>query len=108
MADIQDIHSAVHHKYPGQYRGRTFNAGTDQERTEFDPERDGIDELTSEAQALALEEWLADSVKRDAQVEIERLEALITNRRLRDHALGTGGDWLEDQEALIAVERAKL
>ena len=106
MADTQDIHNAVHHKYPGQYRGRTFNAGTDQERTEFDPERDGIDELTSEAQALALEEWLADSVKRDAQVEIERLEAEVTPRRIRDAFADP--TWMNAQEAKIATERGKL
>ena len=46
--------------------------------------------------------------KREAQDNIHRLESEVTPRRMRDHALGTGGDWLEDQEALIAIEREKL
>ena len=52
--------------------------------------------------------WAAGATARAAQDEIFRLEHQITNRRMRDHALGTGGDWLSDQEALIAVEREKL
>lgn len=52
--------------------------------------------------------WEASKVSREAMQEIYKLENQITPRRMRDHALGTGGDWLEDQEALIAVEREKL
>ena len=40
--------------------------------------------------------------------KIKELEATITPRRMRDHALGTGGDWLKDKEAEIATERGKL
>ena len=58
-----------------------------------------------EARASA---YAATLPSRTAQAEIERLESQITNRRMRDHMLGTGGDWLADQEALIAVEREKL
>ena len=39
---------------------------------------------------------------------ISVLEASITPRRMREHALGTGGTWLADVDALIAIERAKL
>lgn len=41
--------------------------------------------------------------------EIKRLEALITSRRLREALLTQAGkDWLTNQDALIATERAKL
>ena len=50
----------------------------------------------------------AGAAKKAAMDEIERLESQISNRRMRDHALGTGGDWLSDQEALIAEQREKL
>ena len=52
--------------------------------------------------------WAAGATARAAQDEIVRLEHQITPRRMRDHALGTGGDWLADIEAEIAVEREKL
>ena len=51
----------------------------------------------------------ADVSKEDARQEIKRLESKISNRRLRDaHLTEDGKKWLEDQEALIAAERAKL
>ena len=50
----------------------------------------------------------SDAVKRVALNKIIELEATITPRRMRDHALGTGGDWLKDKEAEIATERGKL
>ena len=50
----------------------------------------------------------SDEVKRVALNKIMELEATITPRRMRDHALGTGGDWLKDKEAEIATERGKL
>ena len=40
--------------------------------------------------------------------EIQRLEELITSRRLRDAIAGTDDGWLANQEKLIAVERGKL
>jgi hypothetical protein len=40
--------------------------------------------------------------------EITRLESQITPRRMREALLGADGGWLEAQEALIAIERAKL
>ena len=52
--------------------------------------------------------WDADSVSRNAKAEIKRLEAEITPRRVRESILGTDGGWLSAQEALIAIERAKL
>lgn len=43
-----------------------------------------------------------------AIIEISRLEAQITPRRLRETILGTGNGWLANQDALIAIERDKL
>jgi len=48
------------------------------------------------------------TITRNAQAAIATLEATITPRRMREHALGTGGTWLADVDALIAIERAKL
>ena len=52
---------------------------------------------------------LADKPKKDAEREIQRLEATITPRRIRD-ALSNdeGKEWVASVEALIATERAKL
>tara|TARA_Y100001951_G_C11132137_1_gene178805 strand:- start:342 stop:599 length:258 start_codon:yes stop_codon:yes gene_type:complete len=52
--------------------------------------------------------WEAGKNVRAAMNELLRLEGQITPRRMRDHALGTGGDWLSDQEALIAEQRELL
>jgi hypothetical protein len=53
--------------------------------------------------------WADGAVKRKATSEIARLESLITPRRMRDSVLTADGKtWLDDQEKLIAVERAKL
>jgi len=44
-----------------------------------------------------------------AQEKIYQLERVITPRRIRDSILTADGKkWLDDQEKLIAVERAKL
>ena len=54
-------------------------------------------------------EWADGEVARNAIAEIQRLEATITSRRLRDaHADAAGKSWLADVEALIATERGKL
>ena len=42
--------------------------------------------------------------KRDAEAELERLEAQVTNRRLREAV--NDPTWVNAQEALIAVQRA--
>ncbi len=47
-----------------------------------------------------------DNLSKDALVEINRLEAQVTNRRLREAF--SDSTWLDAQEALIAIERAKL
>lgn len=53
--------------------------------------------------------WAAGATQRNAQAEIARLESEITNRRLRDAVLTPAGKtWMENQETLIAAERAKL
>ena len=48
----------------------------------------------------------ADATARAALAEIHRLEAQVTNRRLREAF--SDSTWLDAQEALIAIERAKL
>ena len=53
-------------------------------------------------------EWEAGASARAASAEIDRLESEVTQRRLREAALGTDDGWLAAQEALIAAERAKL
>lgn len=39
---------------------------------------------------------------------IKALEMKVTQRRLREAALGTDGGWLANQDALMAIERGKL
>ena len=70
-------------------------------------ERPGTAEEVAEHEARA-SAYAATLPARTAQAQIEFLESQITNRRMRDHALGTGGDWLLDQEALIAEQRELL
>lgn len=50
----------------------------------------------------------ADSKKRNASVEIQRLETEVTQRRFREATLGIDDGWLLNQDNLISVERAKL
>ena len=45
-------------------------------------------------------------VYKAAQDEIDRLEAQVTNRRLRESIADP--TWINAQEALIAIERSKL
>lgn len=52
--------------------------------------------------------WENAELKRTAMVEIRRLEGEVTQRRLREAALGADGGWLANQDALIAAERLKL
>jgi len=63
-----------------------------------------------EQQRDAEEKAYADgAVRREALKEISRIEQTITRRRIRDSVLTADGKtWLDDQEKLIAVERAKL
>jgi hypothetical protein len=54
-------------------------------------------------------EWADGEVARNAIAEIQRLEATITPRRIRDAlANDAGKKWVADVEALIATERGKL
>ena len=68
--------------------------------------------FTAEEEAArdAEEQAVADAQpSQDAQAEIAKLEAEISPRRVREAVLtAEGKTWLEDQEALIAIERAKL
>ena len=53
--------------------------------------------------------WEADAIPRAAKAKIERLESLVTQRRIRDSVTTDDGkQWMVDQEALIATERGKL
>jgi len=54
------------------------------------------------------QKWESGKVKRNARVEIVRLEAEVSQRRLREAALGSDGGWLAAQDALITTERNKL
>ena len=51
---------------------------------------------------------LADKPSRDAQQSIATLEASISNRRMREAALGTDGGWLAATDAEIATLRGQL
>ena len=77
----------------------------------------GLDNVAATVAFTAEQEAAADAVEaadlaakpsRDAQAEINRLEAEITPRRTREAILGTDSDWLKTQEAKIATERGKL
>jgi len=71
-----------------------------------------VAETQAELDQIAADQaaWAAGAVQRDARAEIDRLESQVTNRRLRDALNGAEVPvgWLAAQEALIAVERAKL
>lgn len=53
-------------------------------------------------------EFKSSKAERGALDSIQQLEAQITNRRLRESILGVDGGWLQKQEELIKIERAKL
>ena len=61
-------------------------------------------------QAAAKAVYDAGATVRNAKAEIARLEGQITTRRRNDHLFGTQNpaNWLEDQAALITIERNKL
>ena len=46
--------------------------------------------------------------RRNVIAEIARLEGQVTQRRIREAIAGTDSGWLVAQEALLAIERAKL
>ena len=53
--------------------------------------------------------WNDGATSREAKQNIARLEASITNRRMREANLTVEGKaWLEAKDAEIAIERAKL
>lgn len=67
---------------------------------------DGIGPQPTEAEiAIIVDEY---AVIDAAQSEIARLEGEVTQRRMREAALGTDGGWLSHQEALISAERGKI
>ena len=52
--------------------------------------------------------WADGKAVRDALAEIQRLEGTVSARRIRDMTTDAGKKWVEDVEAKIATERAKL
>ena len=52
--------------------------------------------------------WADGKTVRDARKEIRRLEATVTQRRIRAMTTDAGKKWMEDIEAKIATERGKL
>ena len=82
-----------------------------------DETSDGEDTVVTETEVTSTQKKRAmtagEIASRDsdaALVEINRLEAEMTPRRMREHALGIEDpvNWLADQDALIVLERAKL
>jgi hypothetical protein len=96
MAQHKLVVEAVRYKY-----GYTFSTADD----EIIDGSWGGEVLSQSDIDTAVDEYL---VPEAAKRKLLDLEGQITPRRMRDHALGTGGDWLSNQEALIAVEREKL
>ena len=75
------------------------------------PEGSVTVELTKEendARDAEEKAWADGATKRNALAEIHRLEGTVTPRRIRDMTTDAGKQWVEDVEALIATERAKL
>ena len=54
------------------------------------------------------QDWANGKVARDALEEIRRLENTVTYRRIREMTTDAGKKWVDDVEALIAIERGKL
>jgi len=69
-----------------------------------------MDAAAEAARAAEEQEWADNATSRNALKVISDLEAEITSRRIREHALGieNPANWLADQEILIAAERVKL
>ena len=52
--------------------------------------------------------WVKAEVKLGVVQEIGRLEATVTQRRIREMTTDAGAKWVDDIEALIEIERAKI
>lgn len=48
------------------------------------------------------------TAKKNAMAEIERLEATVTQRRIREMTTDAGKQWMDEVEAKIAEQRSKL
>tara|TARA_R110002096_G_scaffold124468_1_gene269186 strand:+ start:212 stop:454 length:243 start_codon:yes stop_codon:yes gene_type:complete len=53
-------------------------------------------------------EWADGEVTRNAKAEIHRLEATVTQRRIRAMTTDAGKQWMVNIEKLISDERSKL
>ena len=49
-----------------------------------------------------------ENTKRNAMAEIHRLEATVTQRRIRAMTTDAGKQWMDELEKLISIERNKL
>ena len=68
-------------------------------------------ETTREPTASEQAAWDAGKAEQLANApyrEIARLEATVTQRRIREMTTDAGKKWMEDIEAKIAIERGKL
>ena len=69
--------------------------------------KDGHETTQEEAELIDAERGRLES-NQPIFEEINRLESMITNRRMRENALRADDEWLFNQDALIVTERAKL
>jgi hypothetical protein len=76
----------------------------------FEAGKEPRTEPLSAEQIAERDAWAAGQTARDVLVEIERLEAFITPRRLREALLGNAEAiaFIQGIEDDIAIERAKL
>ena len=108
---------AIDHSVEGHYKHKEFAtlAEAEQHKATYLPNGFAIADPGGDANFWVVD-MVAETVTQDtsaeakaaAITELNRLEASITPRRMREHSLGTGGTWLADVDALIAIERAKL
>ena len=72
----------------------------------------GVEVSLTEAEETARDAeeqaWADSAVVRNALTEIQKLEATVTPRRVREMTTVAGAKWVDDVEKLIAIERSKL
>ena len=67
-----------------------------------------LSETEENARDTEEQAWADGEVARNAMAEIERLEATVTQRRIRAMTTDAGKQWMEEVEAKIAEQRSKL
>ena len=72
----------------------------------------GVEVSLTEAEETARDAeeqaWADSAVVRNALTEIQKLEATVTPRRIREMTTVAGAKWVDDLEKLIVIERSKL